>query len=301
MIKTAWVFPGQGSQAIGMGADLDKISLAQARFDQAEQILGWSVPQVCENPEDKVSKTLYTQPCLYTIEAILVDLMRDRGEQPELLAGHSLGEYVALYAAGVFDFASGLRLVKRRAELMDTASGGGMAALMGFDRDQLETAIAQTADVVLANDNSAAQVVISGTLEAVDAVIASVKCKRALKLSVSGAFHSPLMADAAAEFQEVLDQVEFQPALAPVLSNVEPTAAIAPDILKERLSRQMTGSVRWRELSLNLSAIGIERVIEVGPGKVLTGLIKRTCPELRLENVGSWADLAMVLPSSDLP
>ncbi|MBW4659576.1 MAG: ACP S-malonyltransferase [Drouetiella hepatica Uher 2000/2452] len=300
MIKTAWVFPGQGSQAIGMGADLGEISLAQARFDQAEQILGWSVPQICQSPEDKVSGTLYTQPCLYTIEAILVDLMRNRGEQPDLLAGHSLGEYVALYAAGVFDFAAGLQLVKRRAELMAAASEGGMAALMGFDRDQLEAAIAETANVVMANDNSAAQVVISGTLEAVDAVIAQVKCKRALKLNVSGAFHSPLMADAAVEFQKVLDQVEFHSASVPVLSNVEPTAAIAPDVLKDRLSQQMTGSVRWREISLNLPAIGIERVIEIGPGKVLTGLIKRTCPELRLENVGSLADLSLVSPSSDV-
>ena len=300
MIKTAWVFPGQGSQAIGMGTDLMAQSAAQEKFDQAEQILGWSVPEICQSSEDKVSKTLYTQPCLYTIEAILVDLLRDRGEQPDLLAGHSLGEYVALYAAGVFDFASGLRLVKRRAELMDTISSGAMAALMGFDRPQLEIAIAQTADVVLANDNSEAQVVISGTLEAVDAVIASVKCKRAMKLKVSGAFHSPLMAGAAAEFQEVLDQVTFQSASVPVLSNVEPTPAIAADILKERLSRQMTGSVRWRELSLNLPPAGIERVIEVGPGKVLTGLIKRICPELRLENIASLADLSAALSSSDL-
>jgi len=301
MIKTAWVFPGQGSQAIGMGADLIAQSAAQAKFDQAEQILGWSVPQVCQSPEDKVSKTLYTQPCLYTIATILVDLMRDRGEQPDMLAGHSLGEYVALYAAGVFDFAAGLRLVKRRAELMDAASEGGMAALMGFDRAQLEAVIAQTAEVVMANDNNAAQVVISGTLEAVEAVIANVKCKRAVKLNVSGAFHSPLMAGAAAEFQEVLDHVTFQPASVPVLSNVEPTPAIAADILKDRLSRQMTGPVRWRELSLNLSAAGIERVVEIGPGKVLTGIIKRTCPELRLENVGSLADLLPIDLSTTAP
>ncbi|MBI4779894.1 MAG: ACP S-malonyltransferase [Oscillatoriophycideae cyanobacterium NC_groundwater_1537_Pr4_S-0.65um_50_18] len=303
MTKTAWVFPGQGSQAIGMGADLSDLPIAQAKFAQAEQILGWSVPQICQSPDDQVSKTLYTQPCLYTIETILVDLMHERQQKADLLAGHSLGEYVALYAAGVLDFETGLRLVKRRAALMAAASQGGMAALMGFDRDQLEAVIAQTPDAVMANDNNAGQVVISGTLEAIETVIASVKCKRAMKLNVSGAFHSPLMAAAAAEFQQVLEGVTFQSANIPVLSNVEPSPAIDPEVLKARLSRQMTGSVRWREISLRLPAEGIERVIEIGPGKVLTGIIKRTCPELRLENVGNLEDLptdSTGLSSTDL-
>jgi [acyl-carrier-protein] S-malonyltransferase len=291
MTKTAWVFSGQGSQAIGMGADLDALPVAQSRFEQAEQILGWSVPQICQSPEDKVSKTLYTQPCLYVIESILVDLMQERGQMPALVAGHSLGEYVALYTAGVFDFESGLRLVKHRAELMDSSSDGGMAALMGFDRAQLEQIIAETPDVVLANDNNAAQVVISGTLDAIDGVIARVKCKRAVKLNVSGAFHSPMMAEAAAEFQTLLNNVAFQPAQVPVISNVEPTPTVDAADLKDRLVRQMTGSVRWRETVLRFPKEGIERMIEIGPGKVLTGLIRRTCPELALVNVSGLADL----------
>ena len=291
MTKTAWIFPGQGSQAIGMGADLYSLSEAQPKFDQAAQILGWSVPEICQNLEDQVSRTLYTQPCLYVLESILVDLMRSRGEQPDLVAGHSLGEYVALYAAGVFDFEAGLRLVQRRAELMDAASGGVMAALLGFDRSQLEAQIAQTPDVVLANDNNSGQVVISGTVEAVEAILSSVKSKRALKLNVSGAFHSPLMAEAAAEFQQVLDQVEFRSAQVPVLANVDPTPATNPLTLKERLSRQMTGPVRWREICLQVSQAGIQQVIEIGPGKVLTGITKRTCPELALVNISSLSDL----------
>ncbi|MBF2048989.1 MAG: ACP S-malonyltransferase [Leptolyngbya sp. IPPAS B-1204] len=296
MTKTAWVFPGQGSQAIGMGADLYSLAAAQAKFQQAEQILGWSVPEICQNLDDKVSRTLYTQPCLYVVESILADLMRDRGEQPDLVAGHSLGEYVALYVAGVFDFESGLRLVKRRAELMDAASEGVMAALLGFDREQLEQQIAQTPDVVLANDNNAGQVVISGSIEAVDAILANVKAKRAVKLNVSGAFHSPLMAGAAAEFQEVLDQVEFRSARVPVLSNVDPTPATDAEVLKDRLNRQMTGSVRWREISLQMPEAGIERVVEVGPGKVLTGIIKRTCPTLELVNVSTLSELPTPAP-----
>lgn len=277
-----------------MGADLFDLPAAQQRFEQAAEILGWSVPEICQSEDDKVSKTLYTQPCLYTVESILVDLLLERGLQPALVAGHSLGEYVALYAARVFEFESGLRLVKRRAELMDSASEGMMAALLGFDRAQLEAAIAQTPDVVLANDNNDGQVVISGTPSAVESIMSGVKCKRAVKLNVSGAFHSPLMADAAAEFRTVLDSVAFQTAQVPVLSNVDPTPATDAAVLKDRLDRQMTGSVRWREISLQLSQAGIERVVEVGPGKVLTGIIKRTCPDVALENVGAIADIERV-------
>lgn len=291
MTKTAWVFPGQGSQAVGMGIDLLEIPVAKTRFEQADQVLGWSVAAVCQGPEDKLSRTLYTQPCLYIVESLLVDQLRERGQQPDLVAGHSLGEYVALYAAGVFDFETGLRLVKRRSELMDSASDGMMAAIIGGDRDQLEQQLHQTENVVLANDNNAGQVVISGTPAAVEAVLSQIKAKRIVRLNVSGAFHSPLMAEAAAEFQETLDAAEFQSAQVPVLSNVEPTPAQDAALLKDRLIRQMTGSVRWREISLQLPESGIERVVEIGPGKVLTGLIKRTCPGLSLENISTLADL----------
>ncbi|BAS58143.1 MULTISPECIES: ACP S-malonyltransferase [Leptolyngbya] len=291
MAKTAWVFPGQGSQAIGMGSDLLELPAAKATFDRAEQILGWSVVEICQSPENKVSQTLYTQPCLYVVETILADLLKEKGQMPDFVAGHSLGEYSALYTAGVFDFESGLRLMQRRAELMDSASDGMMAALLGFDRAQLEAVLADTPGAVLANDNNSGQVVISGTPEAVETVMAQVKSKKAVKLNVSGAFHSPLMADAAEQFKTVLDAVEFKAAEMPVLSNVDPIPSRNAGELKSRLSRQMTGSVRWREISLRLPEEHVDRVIEVGPGKVLTGIIKRTCPDLVLENVGSLADL----------
>ncbi len=293
-MKTAWVFPGQGSQEIGMGADLFKRPEAKAKLKRAAEILGWSVPEICQNPDDRVSQTLYTQPCLYVLESILLDSIANQIQRPNLVAGHSLGEYVALYAAGVFSFEVGLQLVKRRAELMESASGGVMAVLLGFDRNQLEQAIAASTDVVLANDNNAGQVVVSGTPEAVDLLLKQVKSKRAMKLNVSGAFHSPLMADAAAEFETVLDLVDFQPAQMPVLSNVEPTPTADPAILKDRLVRQMTGAVRWREISLYLIEAGMEKAIEIGPGKVLTGIIKRTCPTLVLENVSSLPELPLL-------
>ena len=291
MTKTCWVFPGQGSQAIGMGIDLLDTDYAKDKFALAEELLGWSVSEICQKEDDTLSRTLYTQPSLYVIETVLADLLRQRGQQPDLVAGHSLGEYVALYVAGVFEWSAGLRLVKRRAELMNSAAGGMMAALIGFDREQLEQQIQQIGDVVLANDNSPAQVVISGTPAAVEAVISQVKKKRAIPLNVSGAFHSPLMAAAATEFQSVLESVTFQPAQIPVLSNVEPLPTVDADVLKQRLSRQMTGTVRWRETCERFPAQGIERVVEIGPGTVLTGLIKRTSPNLILENVCSVDDM----------
>jgi [acyl-carrier-protein] S-malonyltransferase len=285
MTNTAWVFPGQGSQAVGMGIDLQEIAAAQVKFEIAERILGWSVLDICKGDEATLSRTLYTQPSLYVVESILADLLKERMGLPNLLAGHSLGEYVALYAAGVFDFESGLSLVKKRAELMNSAAGGKMAALMKFDRSQLERAIASNPDVVLANDNSEAQVVISGTPEAVGEIISVVKTKRAVELNVSGAFHSPLMQGASTQFESVLSAVTFKDALVPVLSNVNPTPTTDASELKQRLIAQMTGSVRWREIMLQLSEEKVTHVVEVGPGKVLTGLIKRTCKDIDLNNI----------------
>ena len=292
MTNTAWIFPGQGSQAIGMGSDLLKSATGQARYQQAESILGWSVPERCQGDLITLSQTLYTQPCLYVISVILTDLLREQGQQPAAVAGHSLGEYAALYAAGSIDFESGLRLVKRRAELMEAASGGKMVALMGFNRSDVEAQIREATDVVLANDNHADQIVISGSPEAVDALLPQLKVKRALPLRVSGAFHSPLMVDAAAEFDEILSAVEFQTASVPVLSNVDPTPTTDAAELKARLMKQMVGPVRWREICLALKQMGVEKAIEVGPGKVLTGLVKRTCPTMALMNRGSLADLS---------
>lgn len=293
-MKTAWVFPGQGSQVLGMGVDLLAIDTAKATFDRAAEILGWSVVDICQNDEEKLANTQYTQPCLYVIECILADQLKHKGLIPNAVAGHSLGELVALYTAEVFDFETGLQLVKRRAELMAMAAEGGMTALLGFDRVQLDTAIAETEGVVLANDNSAAQAVISGTSDGIAAVIAKVKLKRAIPLKVSGAFHSPLMATAATEFGKLLAPITFYDAKIPVLSNVSPIPTTNGSELKERLDKQITGSVRWREISLQLAEMGIEKSIEVGPGKVLSGLIKRTCEGIAVVQLGTRSELAAI-------
>ena len=287
MTKTAWVFPGQGSQAVEMGIDLQDIPSAKVKIAIAQNILGWSVLDICQGNEQTLARTLYTQPCLYVIESILVDLLAEKTGLPEIVAGHSLGEYVALYAAGVFDFESGLKLVKKRAELMDNAAGGKMAALMKFDRSELTSALTDTDEVVLANDNSEGQVVISGTPEAVENILDRVKAKRAMTLNVSGAFHSPLMQPAAEQFTEVLNLVSFKDARIPVVSNTDPTPTTDGQELKHRLASQMTSSVRWREIMLQLSQLEVTNVVEVGPGKVLCGLIKRTCRDMNLEAIAT--------------
>ncbi|NJN72111.1 MAG: ACP S-malonyltransferase [Limnothrix sp. RL_2_0] len=291
MGKIAWVFPGQGSQAVGMGSDLAEHPMAKAKFAEAEAILGWSVLDKCQCDETELSRTLYTQPCLYVLEAILCDLYREQVGDVDFVAGHSLGEYVALYAAGVYDFASGLKLVQKRAQLMDQASGGKMAAMMKFDREELLQKIAETDGVTLANDNSEQQLVISGTPEAVDMVTSTVKAKRAIALNVSGAFHSPFMAAASEQFQEVLAAVEFADAKIPVLSNVAPQPETEATALKERLQQQMTGSVRWLEIMNTLSDLDVAEAVEVGPGKVLTGLIKRTCKTMDTKNIDTLKSL----------
>ena len=292
MGKVAWVFPGQGSQAVGMGADLVEHPIAKAKFAEAEEILGWSVLEKCQGDKTELSRTLYTQPCLYVVEAILCDIYREKNGDVDFVAGHSLGEYVALYAAGVYDFAAGLKLVQKRAQLMDQASGGKMAAMMKFNRDELTAKIDATEGVTLANDNSEQQVVISGTPEAVDEVMENVKAKRAITLAVSGAFHSPFMAEASKQFDEVLAGVEFQDAKIPVLSNVAPEPETTATALKSRLEKQMTGSVRWLEIMNTLNDQGVADAIEIGPGKVLTGLIKRTCKEMVTQNIDTLEKIA---------
>ena len=293
MTKTVWIFPGQGSQAVGMGLDLSEVG--KDKFAKAEQILGWSILEKSQTDATELSKTQFTQPSLYVISAILADVLKAKDAKPDAVTGHSLGEYSALYAAGVVDFATGLELVRLRSLLMSEASGGAMTALIGFDRNALESAIAQTENVILANDNSADQAVISGTETAVKSIVEQVKTKRAIPLAVSGAFHSPLMAAAAAKFAVILEQTIFNQAEIPVISNVEPNdATTSGQVLRDRLVQQMTSPVRWREICLYLAEQGFEQAIEVGSGKVLTGLVKRNAPSLALVNVNTL-ELAIAL------
>ena len=267
----AWVFPGQGSQKVGMADLLMSLPEAEDRFAMASELLGRNLLAICkgesgggEGPDD-LGDTRNTQPALFVVESLLVSNLLAQGRDASVVAGHSLGELVALHAAGVFDLETGLNLMKIRSELMAAAGGGAMTAVIGFDRSQLDDLVHTTEGVSIANDNSDAQVVISGRPDAVEQVSSQLKCKRAIPLAVSGAFHSPFMADAAARFSDVLDDIRFQDANIPVLSNSDPSASTDGDTLKQRLKQQMTTGVRWRETMSTMSDHGIDTLVEIGP------------------------------------
>jgi [acyl-carrier-protein] S-malonyltransferase len=293
----AWVFPGQGSQKVGMAAAVLELPGASERFAAASELLGRDLLAICrgdaEGELSDLNDTRNTQPAMFVVESLLVDALRAQGRSADLVAGHSLGELVALYAAGVFDVSTGLRLMKTRSELMAGAGGGAMTAVMGFDRGELEQLVAATEGVVIANDNSSAQVVLSGTPEAVAAVSGQLTCKRAIPLAVSGAFHSPFMAQAAEAFATELEAIPFADATIPVLSNTDPSPATSGAALKARLRNQMTTGVRWRETMERLSSEAIATAVEIGPGAVLSGLIKRSCEGVSTAQIAGAADLGL--------
>ncbi|MBD3422323.1 MAG: ACP S-malonyltransferase [Chitinivibrionales bacterium] len=287
-----FMFPGQGSQKVGMGADLyEKYDAAKRRFDQANEALNKNLSSLCfEGPDEELKATQNTQPALFTVEAALVDVLREAGLNPAMTMGHSLGEYSALYGAGVFDFETGLRLVARRGELMSQAGSrnpGSMAAIIGLDRDSIASALARVDNgvVVLANENSPIQTVISGESQAVRRACEACKesgAKRAVPLPVSGAFHSPLMQEAADDFKEAVNSAEFAVPFCPVIANVTAQLEIDPLVLKGLLIKQLLAPVRWVDSVLRLQENQCGTCLEVGPGNVLQGLVKKTNPELKV-------------------
>jgi [acyl-carrier-protein] S-malonyltransferase len=238
-----------------------------------------------------LNDTRNTQPALFVVESLLIDDFKRQGRKASFVAGHSLGEFVALYAAEVIDLKTALVLLKNRSELMASAGGGAMTAVIGFDRTELEDLIANTDGVVIANDNSSDQVVLSGAPDAVGLVAGKLKCKLTVPLKVSGAFHSPFMSKAADTFSLQLDDVIFNDAIFPVLSNADPTPSIDGKLLREKLQCQMISGVRWRETMKNLENLGIETLLEIGPGKVLSGLAKRSIKGVNLTQLSSASDL----------
>ena len=274
----ACVFPGQGAQLVGMGEGLF------ARFPEitatADEILGYSVAELClEDPKGRLHQTQYTQPALFTVNALTYRNRCDGGAPPpEFLAGHSLGEYNALLAAGVFDFAAGLRLVQRRGELMSEASGGGMAAVLGCASEKVEEILLRNglAGLDIANYNTPSQVVLSGPaddLARAETLLIDIGATYIPLKNVSAAFHSRFMEPLVRPLGEALDGVTFQPPKIPVISNVS-ARPYAADEMKENLKRQIRQPVRWTESILYLLGVGVEDFEEVGPGEVLTKLIR---------------------------
>lgn len=291
----AYVFPGQGSQFPGMGKELYQSNKhAKALFKRANQILGFDITKVMfSGSAEDLKATAVTQPAVFLHSVITATCMEDFN--PEMTAGHSLGEFSALVAAGALEFEPALRLVAIRAEAMQQAcdaNPGTMAAILGLDFQTIEDICEKTEGVVVpANYNSPGQLVISGEMEAVQRACEAMKeagAKRALVLPVGGAFHSPLMEPAAKRLAEAIGRTYFHEPFCPVYQNVDAQPTMDPEKIRENLLKQLTSPVRWAQTVQNMIADGATSFTEVGPGTVLAGLIKKTAPEgaVDIESVG---------------
>lgn len=287
---TAFVFPGQGSQQVGMGADLvEAFPAARSTFEEADDILGFALSTLCfEGPDADLNDTVNTQPALYVMGIAIARVLSDElgSFRPALMAGHSLGELTALCAAGAMEFAPGLRLVRERGRLMKeagTRSPGAMAAVLGLDVNTVQALCDEVSattgrTLVIANDNCDGQLVISGDRVAVEAALPLALergAKRALPLAVSVASHSPLMRSITDDFRAALDATEFAPPAVPVIGNVHAQPLTDVSAIRSELAAQLTSSVRWTESVQAMSRAGITTFVELGPKDVLSGLIKR--------------------------
>ncbi len=279
----AYVFPGQGAQFVGMGKDLyDQSASAKELFEQANEILGFRITDVMFNGTDEdLKQTKVTQPAIFLHSTILANELGDEF-RPDMVAGHSLGEFSALVANKTLTFEDGLRLVAKRALAMQKAceqTPSTMAAILGLDDETVEKICSETDGIVVpANYNCPGQLVISGEVDAVNAACEKLKeagAKRALILQVGGAFHSPLMEPAREELEEAINNTTFSQPICPVYQNVTASAVSSPEEIKKNLIAQLTAPVRWTQTMQQMLADGASEIIEVGPGKVLQGLFKK--------------------------
>ena len=282
-MKTAYIFPGQGAQFVGMGQDLYNLNdETKALFEKANDILGFRITDIMFSGTDEdLKQTKVTQPAIFLHSVILAKALGD-SFQPAMVAGHSLGEFSALVAAGALSFEDGLKLVSQRANAMQKAcelEPSTMAAILGLDDETVEKICAQVEDVVVpANYNCPGQLVISGSIAGIDkacALLTEAGAKRALKLNVGGAFHSPLMEPAKVELQAAIEATNIQAPICPIYQNVDAKAYTDPAEIKANLIAQLTGAVRWTQTVQHMLADGAEAFVEVGPGNVLQGLVKK--------------------------
>lgn len=312
-MSRAFVFPGQGSQAVGMGRELAE-AFAEARhvFQEVDEALSQNLSKLMfEGPEDTLTLTENAQPALMAVSVAVVRVLEgqgklDLGKAASFVAGHSLGEYSALAAAGTFSLADTARLLKLRGQSMQKAvpvGVGAMAALLGAEFDQAREIAAEAAQGQVceaANDNGAGQVVVSGHKEAVERAIKIAQekgIKRAVLLPVSAPFHCALMQPAADAMAEALSNVDMTAPKAPLVANVVASAVTDPDVIRDLLVKQVTGTVRWREGVLYMKEQGVTQLVELGAGKVLSGLAKRIDKELSGTAVGTPADIEAFLAS----
>ncbi len=300
-MSLALLFSPQGSQVVGMGRELaERSAAARAVFDEADATLGWSVSGTCwDGPRERLDETLQTQPCLLTTSVAAFSALEEAGaDAAAFVAGHSVGEYAALVVAGVLTLPAALRLVTRRAELMTAVdSHGGMAAVIGLERDMVQAVVeglARPTELVVANDNAPGQVVISGLSECLDAVIepmGAAGARRVMRLPVSGAFHSPLMAGVAEDLATAFESEEWRDARIPVLSNVSAEPLTDSARIRALLAEQVRSPVEWIGCVRRMVADGVDTMVECGSGAALIGMVRRIAPEVRTATVSDAATL----------
>ena len=306
-MKTAFVFPGQGSQKVGMLKDLyEAYPIVRERFAQADEALGYSISQLCfEGPDTELVKTANTQPAILTASVACYEILKEKGFTPDIVGGHSLGEYSALVAAGVLDFKDAVYVVHKRGEYMQEAvplGEGAMAAILALPREDVVRICGEVNDTVgsvqAVNFNCPGQIVIAGATKAVEVAAEKMKeagAKRAVMLPVSAPFHSRLMEPAAKRLQEELDNIEVKDAQIPVVANI--TGEILKDgaAIKAALVKQAAAPVLWEDCVATMVDFGTTRFVEVGPGKVLTGFTKKINKAMELANVEDEASLAAAI------
>lgn len=305
MRQCAFLFPGQGSQFVGMGKDfIEAFPWAQEFFAKANAILGFDLASVCfEGPEEKLKQTRYTQPAIVIHSVIAHRLLQDKGIVPQAMAGHSLGEFSTLIASGTLDFETGLALVRERARLMSDAGAkypGTMAAIIGLSPEEVKSVCEEASSIGVvqpANFNSLEQTVISGSKEAVEKACTLAQqrgAKRTVILAVSGAFHSPLMTEPSKQFNDILLKTEFYKPSVSLYMNVSGEASTDPEEIRELVAKQMTYSVQWVKTIQNMIRDGILLFYEVGPGKVLSGLVKRIDKTVTVIPCGTVAEITAI-------